>query len=161
MLTYSLKYIPGNIFNNNLMSAITDIPIAMLGGYVYHRFGVKTALTGAFTLAVTGGVLILIFSEANPDFVPYMLSLAKGGIKITFDICYLANSIIFPTIFAGTAFGLCNLGAKIATILAPMLAEVDPPVPMIVFSLMAALGGIVSLFIMKSEGTTMIRGNKS
>ena len=65
----------------------------------------------------------------------------------SFNTCYLANSQIFPAIFAGTAFGLCNLGAKLATILAPMLAEVNPPAPMIIFVCTALLAGVLSLFI--------------
>jgi hypothetical protein len=76
-----------------------------------------------------------------------MVSLGKGGVKITFDICYLANSTIFPAIFAGTAFGLCNIGAKVATILSPMLAEIDPPAPMICFSVIALIAAFISLFI--------------
>jgi len=64
-----------------------------------------------------------------------MVALAKGGVQATFDICYLANSFLFPAIFAGTAFGICNAAAKISTILAPMLAEFAPPLPMIIFSI--------------------------
>lgn len=146
-----MKYIPGNIFKNSMMSAITDLPMAVIGGYVYHRLGVRVALTGAFLVAMTGGILIIIFSEANEDLVPYMISLGRGGVKISFDVCYLANSTIFPAIFAGTAFGLCNIGAKVATILSPMLAEVEPPTPMIVFSIIALLASVISLFIRTSQ----------
>jgi Sugar (and other) transporter len=65
LLTYALKYIPGNIFKNSLMSGITDIPMAMLGGYIYHRLGVRVALCGAFFIALSGGILILLFSESH------------------------------------------------------------------------------------------------
>lgn len=119
-----MKYIPGNIFKNLLTSALLDLPFALLGGLAFHTLGVKTALTTAFIVAICGSVLIALLSEDNPEFVHYMFSLARGGVKVTFDICYLANSTIFPAIFAGAAFGLCNMGAKIATILSPMLAEV-------------------------------------
>ena len=80
-----------------------------------------------------------------------MLSFAKGGVKVTFDICYLANSTIFPAIFAGTAFGFCNAGAKIATILSPLLAEVVPPVPVIIFCSMAAGGTLLSWLLRTGE----------
>jgi nitrate/nitrite transporter NarK len=129
------------------LSGLTDAPIAIIGGYAYHRFGVRLSLFVAFLLTLTGGIMILILSEANPDLVPIMISLAKGGAKVSFDICYLANSIIFPAIFAGTAFGLCNIGAKVSTILSPMLAEVEAPIPMIVFSIIALIASVVSLFI--------------
>ena len=55
------------------------------------------------------------------------------------ELNYLANSLIFPAIFAGTAFGLCNSAAKVATIVSPLLAEYEPPLPMIVFSIVCLL----------------------
>ena len=93
----------------------------------------------------------MVVGESAPDFVPYMLSFAKGGVKVTFDICYLANSTLFPAIFAGTAFGFCNAGAKIATILSPMFAEVEPPLPMIIFVVMAGIGTFISWFLITEE----------
>lgn len=76
-----------------------------------------------------------------------MLTLAKTGVKVTFDICYLANSHLFPAIFAGTAFGICNIGAKIATIFAPMIAEIEKPIPMATFTIVALIAALLSLFI--------------
>jgi cytochrome bd-type quinol oxidase subunit 2 len=80
-----------------------------------------------------------------------MLTLAKGGVKVTLDICYMANSTLFPAIFAGTAFGFCNAGAKIATILSPMLAELEPPTPMIIFVVMSTISAAVCWFIISEE----------
>ena len=76
-----------------------------------------------------------------------MLSLARAGVKVTFDICYLANSMIFPAIFSGTAFGFCNIGAKTSTILAPMIAEIEAPVPMTVFSIVVIVACLLSMLI--------------
>lgn len=85
--------------------------------------------------------------------IPVFILLAKFGISATFNICYLANALIFPTIFAGTAFGVCNIFAKLATIIAPMLAEVDPPVPMIVFTILSLIAGVLSIFIINEKKT--------
>jgi hypothetical protein len=79
--------------------------------------------------------------------VPMMLSFAKGGIKIAIDTCYIANSTLFPAIFAGTAFGFCNAVAKIATIFAPMLAEVNFPQPIIIFCAVSFLGSVLSCLL--------------
>lgn len=66
---------------------------------------------------------------------------------MTLDTCYLANAILFPAIFAGTAFGICNIGAKFASIISPMLAEVDAPVPMIVFTSVSFVALIASYML--------------
>lgn len=76
-----------------------------------------------------------------------MISLARGGVKVAFDICYLANSLLFPTIFTGAVYGFCNFGAKSATVLAPLLAEIKPPTPMIIFTAVAAIAAVLALFL--------------
>ncbi len=76
-----------------------------------------------------------------------MISLARGGVKVAFDVCYLANSLLFPTIFAGTVYGFCNFGAKSATVLAPLIAEVEPPKPMIIFTSICIAAALLSFFI--------------
>jgi hypothetical protein len=55
--------------------------------------------------------------------------------------------MIFPAIFSGTAFGLCNIGAKTSTILSPLIAEIEPPVPMTIFSIVVIVAGLLSMLI--------------
>jgi MFS family permease len=148
LVSYEMKYIPGDIFQNSLISSLSELPFVMLGGFIYHRFGIRIVLTGAFLIALIGSLLIIfIASESTKDFVPYMLTFARDGVKTTFDICYLANSLLFPAIFAGTAFGICNVGAKTATILSPLVAEVKDPIPMIVFASLATVAIVLTQFI--------------
>jgi hypothetical protein len=77
-------------------------------------------------------------------------------VTATFNLCYLANAQIFPAIFAGTTFGICNIGAKLITILAPLIAELDPPIPMILFCSTAFLACILSLLIKKQRISSII-----
>ena len=42
---------------------------------------------------------------------------------------------------------MCNIGAKIITILAPIIAEVKAPTPMIIFSAVVGLGIVAASFI--------------
>ena len=98
-------------------------------------------------MAIAGSVSLLILGDDHVDLIPVFILLAKCGVSATFNICYLANAQIFPAIFSGTAFGICNIGAKLATIFAPLVAEVDPPIPMILFTCTAFLAGIISFFI--------------
>ncbi len=155
LVNYSIKNLPGDFFLNNLISGISDVPVAILGGYLYHKFGLRIVLFSFFLIALFGGILLIIFSESNKSLVPYMIAFAKGGVKVTFDICYLGNSFLFPAIFAGTAFGFCNAGAKISTIFSPLLAEVEPPIPMIVLSILTSSGAISSLFLKSAPESIM------
>jgi hypothetical protein len=76
-----------------------------------------------------------------------MILLAKFGVSSSFNMCYLGNATIFPTLFAGTAYGICNTFGKLATIVAPSLAEVKMPTPMIVFVIITSLAAGLALII--------------
>jgi hypothetical protein len=155
LVKYSIKNLPGDFFMNNLITGVSDVPVAILGGYLYHKFGLRIVLFSFFLIALFGGILLIILSESNQSLVPIMIAFAKGGVKVTFDVCYLGNSFLFPAIFAGTAFGFCNAGAKIFTILSPLIAEVDPPIPMILLSILTSSGAISSLFIKTAPESIM------
>ena len=155
LVNYSIKNLSGDFFLNNLISGVSDVPVGILGGYLYHKFGLRIVLFSFFLIALLGGITLIIFSESNESLVPIMIAFAKGGVKVTFDICYLGNSFLFPAIFAGTAFGFCNAGAKISTIFSPLLAEVEPPIPMIVLSILTSSGAISSLFLKTAPESIM------
>jgi Na+/melibiose symporter-like transporter len=63
LVNYSIKNIKGDFFMNNLVSALTAIPISAVGGFLYYRLGVKAVFMIFFSIAVLGGIAIIIFSE--------------------------------------------------------------------------------------------------
>jgi len=147
LLHYNTKKLPGDFFTNNLVSSSIDVPVTVFGGFLYFLLGPRYSFTLTFALACLGSLSILFLGNSHPDLVPYFISLAKCGIKVTLDICYLANAMLFPAIFAGTAFGICNVGAKVASIVSPMLAELEAPVPMAVFSGVAFVAVVLSVLL--------------
>lgn len=92
LLHYNTKKLPGNFFFNSMISSLTDLPVTLLGGFIYYFLGPRWSFTLTFTLALSGGLCILFLSDSHPDLVAYMLSMAKTGIKVTLDICFLANA---------------------------------------------------------------------
>ena len=147
LLSYNSKKISGNFFLNNLTASLFDVPIAIIGGYLYHKFGLKPNFFAFFLIGFLGHFSIVLFSEKFPNLVPIMLTFAKGGVKVTYDLCFLGNSFLFPSIFAATTFGFCNAGAKMTAIFAPILAEFDAPVPLSVNSGLTLIAAIISLFL--------------
>lgn len=128
------------------MAALTEIPSNILSGALYKILGIKTVFCVCFCISVIGSTLLIIFNN-NTSVIPVFILLARFGVSATFNVCYLANGLIFPTIFAGTAFGICNMFAKLATIVSPELAEIEAPVPMIVFDIICALAAGLSLIL--------------
>jgi Na+/melibiose symporter-like transporter len=67
LVNYNIKNIKGDFFMNNLVSALTAIPISAIGGFFYYRLGLKMVFMIFFSFSVVGGIAIIIFSENYPD----------------------------------------------------------------------------------------------
>ena len=80
--------------------------------------------------------------------MPIFVVFAKFGISGAFVLLYSSTVEVFPTLFSATALGFCNFFARIITIFAPLVAEKDPPLPMLLFVIFTALG-IVLIWIVK------------
>ena len=82
-----------------------------------------------------------------------MTFVTRFGINCAFSLCYIITAEYFPPIVCSRVFGICNLFARLATILSPLLAEVTPPVPMVIYIMICIILMIASLFLAKSEDT--------
>lgn len=51
--------------------------------------------------------------------MPTFVAVARVGISAGFNLIYMMNADVFPTLFAATAMGICNMLARIITILSP------------------------------------------
>jgi Na+/melibiose symporter-like transporter len=67
LVNYNIKNISGDFFMNNLISALTAIPISGLGGFLYYRLGLKVVFMIFFSFSVVGGIAIIIFSSTYPN----------------------------------------------------------------------------------------------
>jgi len=51
---------------------------------------------------------------------------AKFGVSSSFNIVYIGTYDLFPISIVGTCYGICNIFARIACIVAPLFAELKP-----------------------------------
>ncbi|CDW90392.1 UNKNOWN [Stylonychia lemnae] len=152
LINFQLKYIKGDFFVNVITASITDMIACFLSGILYQTLGIRVVLVSCFLISLSGGFFLLIFQNFI-SIIPVFILLARFGVSASFNICYLANATIFPTIFAGTAFGICNTFAKVATIISPFLAEVEAPVPMAVFCTITGVVAVLTYFLQTEPNT--------
>ena len=83
---------------------------------------------------------------------------AKFGVALSFGLNYISNSYLFPTLFAATAIGFCNTFARLFSALSPIFAQLDEPLPMLLFTASAAitLGSVLALQVPKSSPNELI-----
>ena len=147
MIAFQLKYLPGNIYNNSLASGGSELVAIACAGLLYGRLGMKKSFSGLFGLSAFGGLMILFLGESSTFWMPFFVVFAKFGIAGAFVIVYVSTVDVFPTLFCATAFGICNFMSCFVTILAPYMAQMTAPIPMIIFCVIALIGLVLSFAI--------------
>ncbi len=92
MIIFQLKYIPGNVYVNNMSSSLSEMVANILAGFLYKYLSIKKSLIVCFSVALLGGALILFLGVENVHWIPVFITLAKGGIAANFTIIYIASS---------------------------------------------------------------------
>ena len=128
-----------------MISSASEILSYIISGALLTFLGIKVSFFISYIIALVGSITYLIFGNGNVTWVPFMILGAKFGVSSAFNVLYLANALLFPPIIASTAFGICNIFGRLATILAPEVAEVEEPKPMIIFSCLVGIAAIFCL----------------
>ena len=82
--------------------------------------------------------LILVFST-------------KFGTNLGFNLVYIITPQYFPSVVTSRIFGICNVFARVATICAPMIAELDEPIPLVIYVALSSSAALTSLGLRKKD----------
>ncbi|MFN9899618.1 MAG: hypothetical protein ACK55Z_12690, partial [bacterium] len=61
VLTFRLKYFPGNIYWNGLLSGISDVIGTIISGFVFSYLGAIKNFQISFAVATIGGILMYAY----------------------------------------------------------------------------------------------------
>lgn len=89
IISFFLKYVPGNIYVNLAVSVISEIAATMSAGWVYEKFGAKVSFVSSYAVSGIGGLLIAITSAESTYLIAFFVLLAKSGIAFAFSMVYL------------------------------------------------------------------------
>mmetsp|Transcript_11709 Transcript_11709/g.15902 ORF Transcript_11709/g.15902 Transcript_11709/m.15902 type:complete len:158 (+) Transcript_11709:1189-1662(+) len=132
-----------------LVMTSTDVVAAVAAGQFVKLVSPKKLFFSYALLSALAGIcLTLLVDKENPNWsIPVLVGLARLGVSCSFVTIYMTHPGYFPTLFAVTSMGIANLACRLVVIFAPMVAELDFPTPIIIFSLLQFLACISSLFI--------------
>ena len=91
IITFYLKYIPGNIYTNTSLACIAEIVAYIVIGFIMDKFGVKLSFIISYILAAVGGIFLVIFYNADGYLIGVFVLFAKFGISVAYQCCYLAT----------------------------------------------------------------------
>ena len=119
--------------------------------HIFMAYSVMSAFSSAS--------MLFIVDHNNPGWaVPVLVGLGRFGVVAMFTMVYLVHPGFFPTLFAVTSMGISNLAARIFVILAPLIAEVSYPVPVIVVTVLQIFAFVAAMLLI--EPTSMKNKDK-
>jgi hypothetical protein len=144
----------GNVYDMILSSECAEFLASMVCIFISRVMTLKNALT-VFSVMITVGataMCILISTTAkaseNSGAVDILTSafilFTNLGVVCVFDIAYLINPQLFPTILLATCYGACNIVGRFVTIFSPLAARLGRTTPLILLIAFSAACAISS-----------------
>ena len=121
-----MKYLKGFIYINNIAQACSEIPAYAIGGVMFKQIGLKNSFVLSYTIGLVGMIALLIYQGDSQPLLATFIMGSKFGIASAFNLIYLGNDHLFPITVVATAFGITNVPSRIATLAAPLVAELKP-----------------------------------
>ena len=146
LMNFQLKYLNASVYYNAYASSISDMVGFSCSAFLYKKVRLRYAFCICYSVSVLGGLLYLFFGY-NLTFEPYFIFLGKLGIAACFNGVYIANNSLYPTTMVSTAFGMFQVLSRMATIVAPELAEIENYLPMTVYVIVGICACLASLLI--------------
>ena len=152
LMNFQMKYLPGNINVNSMVADVAELLSYVVSGFFLNMFSIKNNLILFFIITLTGGCGALFYGLENPNWTfTIFIMLMKFGLCAASNICYIGTPKMFPTLFVVTAFGIVNLTSRICDLFAPMVNELNQPIPMIFFVSLSALALLASFFLLEPK----------
>lgn len=153
MVNFQVKYFPGSFEVNTLVMTASDLPATILAGILTYNFSPRRVYVLFAGLASIAGLGILFLVDGdNPGYkLPVLCSCARVGTMGLFTSAWITHPRMFPTLFAVTSIGISNFCCRGLVIAAPLVAEIEHPVPMIVFTTLSIICCTTSMFIIDGD----------
>ncbi|TNV80535.1 hypothetical protein FGO68_gene17354 [Halteria grandinella] len=128
---FQLKYFKGDIYTNVIIAGGSEM--------------CSNVITGIFGISCS--TLYIFLDQEQGYLVPFILLGAFYGYSSISLINWISTPSLFPVSFSSSAIGICNFLARLATIVAPQVSEMEQPLPMVIISIMASVSALGSFFL--------------
>lgn len=149
----------GDKYTNFILVAMVEIPGYCLTWLLTDRIGRKPMLSGAFLLSGIFCLAIQFVPTGTWSYGPLLLYMAgKMCITAAFSTTYVYTAEMFPTTLRHSLLGFCSMTGRIGSILSPqtpLLMQIMPSLPLILFGSMSMIAGFLSLIFPETLGTKL------
>lgn len=149
----------GDKYTNFILVALVEIPAYFLTWFLTDYVGRKPTLSASFLLSGAFCLAIQFVPTGSWTFLPLVLYMGgKWCITMSFSTIYIYTAELFPTTMRHSLLGICSMTGRMGSILSPqtpLLAQVMPALPLILFGSMALAAGLLSLIFPETLGTKL------
>ncbi|GBP53925.1 Organic cation transporter protein [Eumeta japonica] len=148
----------GDAYWNYALTSLVEIPGYLLGLITLDRFGRKRSIMVALWVCAVSLVALPFVIDAAEWAGTALTMLGKLCISMTFSSIYIYTSELFPTNARHSLLGACSMVGRIGSILAPqtpLLMEVMPSLPYLLFGVMAACSALLMLLTPETLNVTL------
>ncbi|NWS57376.1 S22A3 protein, partial [Chunga burmeisteri] len=149
----------GNLYLDFLISGAVELPAALLILVTIDRIGRRLPFAISNIVAGVACLITAFLPEDIPWLKMTVATLGRLAITMAFEIVYLVNTELYPTTLrnfgVSLCSSLCDLGGIIAPFLLFRLAAIWLELPLIIFSILAVVCGLLVLLLPESKGISL------
>ena len=141
-----MKYIGGDVMMNILFTGICEIIANIFTYIMVNKFGLRVSFVICSFICIIFGFLLLF------DMPGYLIGIcvvcARFGVQAEFPMLHYYNNIgIFNPLFVPFLYLIGGFLAKMCTVLAPQVAEMPKPIPMMTYLIVSVIMLVSILFM--------------
>uniref|UniRef100_A0A7M4FIB5 Solute carrier family 22 member 3 n=1 Tax=Crocodylus porosus TaxID=8502 RepID=A0A7M4FIB5_CROPO len=149
----------GNLYLDFFISGAVELPAALLILLTIDRIGRRLPFVISNIVAGVACLITALLPEDIKWLKTSVATLGRLGITMAFEIVYLVNSELYPTTLrnfgVSLCSGFCDIGGFIAPFLLFRLAAIWLELPLIIFSILATVCGLLVLFLPETKGISL------
>ncbi|KAI4458691.1 solute carrier family 22 member [Holotrichia oblita] len=157
-LTLNSVALAGNSYLDFILTALVEIPAYALTYVVVDRIGRRWSQSGSYFITAIACFVFIFIQEEQSTLRLCFYLLGKFGATAAFTIIYVISSEIFPTPLRHSLMGACSMFGRIGSMVSPqmpLLSALWTPLPLVLFSGMAAVAGLLTLLFPETVNTKL------
>jgi len=146
LINFFIKYMPGSFYQNQAINGASESLCNVIAIFMNKYLNQKKSLLISFLVCAISCALVMVAEMTEiTAIIPIGVVGGKGGITIAFCFFYFITVDYFAPHYLGLVMGISNFFGRFSTVLAPAIAEVDEPVPMMTCIIICLMAGIMCL----------------
>lgn len=158
LVIFLVKYLPGSLYMNQMVSGFSVIGYLIVP-MLAPKFDNRRIMLMGYVISIVFLMAMLLyeteFLETAGEFTySVIFFLFKTGVSMVFISLFVIHQDLFSTKFLATSYGLCNTVSRVATLAAPIAAEISNRAIPVGIMLALNVVALIAAYLLKLKDST-------